>query len=136
MAYLIKIIIAVSIIVLASELSKRSTTLASILLAMPIVLFASFTIIWEETKNAQKIADITYETVLFILPVIPFLFLLSPSVDSISTTFNFLRSNFDLCKKRAGSPMVKIGILKFSQDLEQAIFIIRSGPIPEGSPGE
>jgi hypothetical protein len=32
--------------------------------------------------------------------------------------------------------MVKIGILKFSQDLEQAIFIIRSGPIPEGSPGE
>ena len=77
MAYLIKIIIAVSIIVLASELSKRSTTLASILLAMPIVLFASFTIIWEDTKNAQKIADITYETVLFILPVIPFLFLLS-----------------------------------------------------------
>ena len=54
MSYLIKIIIAVSIIVLASELSKRSTTLASILLAMPIVLFASFTIIWEETKNAQK----------------------------------------------------------------------------------
>ncbi len=77
MSYLIKTIIAVSIIVLASELSKKSTTLASMLLAMPIVLFASFTIIWEETKNAQKIADITYETVLFILPVIPFLFLLS-----------------------------------------------------------
>jgi uncharacterized membrane protein len=77
MAYVIKIIIAVAVIVLASELSKRSTTLASILLAMPVVLFASFTIIWEETKNAQKIADITYETVLFILPVIPFLFLLS-----------------------------------------------------------
>ena len=61
MAYVIKIIIAVAVIVLASELSKRSTTLASILLAMPVVLFASFTIIWEETKNAQKIADITYE---------------------------------------------------------------------------
>ena len=77
MSYIIKIIIAVSIIILASELSKKSTTLASILLAMPIVLFVSFTLIWEESKDAQKIADITYETVLFILPVLPFLFLLS-----------------------------------------------------------
>ena len=53
MTYLIKIIIAVSIIVLASELSKRSTTLASILLAMPIVLFASFTIIGRVGKGIQ-----------------------------------------------------------------------------------
>ena len=77
MPYLIKIIIAVAIIVAATELSKRSTTLAAILLAMPIVLFASFTIIWEESKDANKIAALTYETVLFILPVVPFLFLLS-----------------------------------------------------------
>ena len=77
MPYLIKIIIAVAIIVAASELSKRSTTLAAILLAMPIVLFASFTIIWEESKDANKIAALTYETVIFILPVVPFLFLLS-----------------------------------------------------------
>ena len=77
MPYLIKIIIAVAIIVAATELSKRSTTLAAILLAMPIVLFASFTIIWEESQDANKIAALTYETVLFILPVVPFLFLLS-----------------------------------------------------------
>ena len=77
MPYLIKIIIAVAIIVAATELSKRSTTLAAILLAMPIVLFASFTIIWEESKDANKIAALTYETVIFILPVVPFLFLLS-----------------------------------------------------------
>ena len=47
-----------------------------------------------------------------------------------------IRSNFDLFEKRVGSPTDKIGILKFSQDLEQAICIMRSGPIPEGSPGE
>ena len=77
MPYLIKIIIAVAIIVASTELSKRSTTLAAILLAMPIVLFSSFTIIWEESQDANKIAVLTYETVLFILPVVPFLFLLS-----------------------------------------------------------
>ena|SRR5210317_374716 len=77
MPYLLKIIIAVAIIVAASELSKKSVTLAAILLAMPIVLFSSFTIIWEESHDAQKIATLTHETVLFILPVIPFLFLLS-----------------------------------------------------------
>ena len=73
MPYLLKIIIAVAIIVAASELSKKSVTLAAILLAMPIVLFASFTIIWEESHDVQKIATLTHETVLFILPVIPFL---------------------------------------------------------------
>jgi|TARA_B100000768_G_scaffold175256_1_gene186468 hypothetical protein len=77
MSILLKIIIAVSIIIAATELSKKSTTLAAILLAMPIVLFVSFTLIWEESKDSQKIALLTHETLLFILPVIPFLFLLS-----------------------------------------------------------
>ena len=62
---------------IATELSKRSTTLAAILLAMPIVLFVSFTLIWEESKDANKIAMLTHETLMFILPVLPFLFLLS-----------------------------------------------------------
>jgi len=49
MAYLIKIIIAVTIIVAASELSKKNSSLAAILLGLPIVLFTSFTFIWEES---------------------------------------------------------------------------------------
>ena len=77
MSYLLKIIIAVAIIVAASELSKRSTSLAAILLAMPIVLFASFIIVWEETHDQIKIASLAYETFIFILGVIPFLFLLA-----------------------------------------------------------
>jgi hypothetical protein len=77
MSILLKIFIAVSIIILATELSKKNTTLAAILLAMPIVLFVSFTLIWEESKDSQKIALLTHETLMFILPVIPFLFLLS-----------------------------------------------------------
>ena len=61
MAYLIKIIIAVAIIVAASELSKKNSSLAAILLGLPIVLFTSFTFIWEESKDINKISLLTQE---------------------------------------------------------------------------
>ena len=77
MAYLIKIIIAVAIIVAASELSKKSTSLAAILLGLPIVLFTSFTFIWEESRDINKITLLTQETVIILLAGIPFLFLLT-----------------------------------------------------------
>ena len=77
MAYLIKIIIAVAIIVAASELSKKSTSLAAILLGLPIVLFTSFTFIWEESRDINKISLLTQETVIILLAGIPFLFLLT-----------------------------------------------------------
>ena len=77
MAYLIKIIIAVSIIVAASELSKKNSSLAAILLGLPIVLFTSFTFIWEESKDINKISLLTQETVIILLAGLPFLFLLT-----------------------------------------------------------
>ena len=51
MFYLLKIIIALVVIIGATELSKKNTTLAAILLAMPIIFFVSFTLIWEESKD-------------------------------------------------------------------------------------
>lgn len=77
MVFIIKTVIAVAIILIASELSKKSTTLAAMLLAMPIVLFISFALIYQEHKDNIKIAQLTHETVLYILPVLPFLYFLS-----------------------------------------------------------
>jgi predicted neutral ceramidase superfamily lipid hydrolase len=51
MFYLLKIVIALVVIIGATELSKKNTTLAAILLAMPIIFFVSFTLIWEESKG-------------------------------------------------------------------------------------
>ena len=76
MSYIIKIIIAVAIIVAASELSKKSTSLAAILLGLPIVRFTSFTFIWEESHDINKISLLTQQTVIIVLAGIPFLFLL------------------------------------------------------------
>ena len=77
MAYIIKIIIAVAIIVAATELSKKNSSFAAILLGLPIVLFTSFTFIWEESKDINKISLLTYETVIILLAGLPFLFLLT-----------------------------------------------------------
>ena len=46
MFYVLKIIIALVVIIGATELSKKNTSLAAILLAMPIIFFVSFTLIW------------------------------------------------------------------------------------------
>jgi hypothetical protein len=50
MVYLIKIIIAVLVIVLVTELSKKDTKLAALLLALPIISFTAYTMIWFESK--------------------------------------------------------------------------------------
>ena len=77
MFFITKTIIALAVILGATELSKRNTTLAAILLAMPIVLFISYTFVYIQSKDIQKVASLSHETILFILPVIPFLFLFS-----------------------------------------------------------
>jgi uncharacterized membrane protein YoaK (UPF0700 family) len=82
MFYLLKIVIALIVIIGATELSKKNTTLAAILLAMPIIFFVSFTLIWEESKDRSLISGLIQETTMYILPVIPFLFLFSFLVKS------------------------------------------------------
>jgi len=82
MFYLLKIVIALVVIIGATELSKKNTTLAAILLAMPIIFFVSFTLIWEESKDRSLISGLIQETTMYILPVIPFLFLFSFLVKS------------------------------------------------------
>ena len=51
MAYLIKIIVATLVIVLVTELSKKDTKLAALLLALPIISFTAYTMIWFESKE-------------------------------------------------------------------------------------
>ena len=82
MFYLLKIIIALVVIIGVTELSKKNTTLAALLLAMHIIFFVSFTLIWEESKDRNLISGLILETTMYILPVIPFLFLFSFLVKS------------------------------------------------------
>ena len=77
MVYLIKIIIAVLVIVLVTEVSKKDTKIAALLLALPIISFTAYTIIWFESKDTEKIAKLANENYIYVLPVLPILPLFS-----------------------------------------------------------
>ena len=77
MAYLIKIIVATLVIVLVTELSKKDTKLAALLLALPIISFTAYTMIWFESKDVDRIAQLANENFIYLLPVMPVLPLFS-----------------------------------------------------------
>ena len=77
MAYLIKIIVATLVIVLVTELSKKDTKLAALLLALPIISFTAYTMIWFESKDTDRIAKLANENFIYVLPVMPVLPLFS-----------------------------------------------------------
>lgn len=77
MIYFIKIVIAVLVIVLVTELSKKDTKIAALLLALPIISFTAYTMIWFESKDTDKIAKLANENFIYVLPVMPVLPLLS-----------------------------------------------------------
>ena len=77
MLFIIKTVLSVLIIVSVTELSKKDTNLGAIILALPIVSFTSYTILWFETKNTEMIADLAKNNFLYVLPVIPALPLFS-----------------------------------------------------------
>lgn len=77
MLLLFKTLLSVIIIVSVTELSKKDTTVGAMILALPIVSFVSYTILWFETKNIELIADLAKNNFLYVLPVIPALPLFS-----------------------------------------------------------
>ena len=73
----IKTLISALIIVLVVEASKRSSTLAALLLALPIVSVMSFVWLYVQTQDKVMISDLSYETFWFVLPTLPMFLLLS-----------------------------------------------------------
>ncbi len=71
MLYLLKILISALVITGASELARRSTGLAALLLALPIVSLLTFTWVWIEQRDPQQIARLSIETFWYVLPTLP-----------------------------------------------------------------
>lgn len=77
MLYAIKVFVSALIIALVNEVSKRSSTLAALLLALPIVSVIAFTWEWAETNDAERIASLSVETFWFVLPTLPMFLVLA-----------------------------------------------------------
>ena len=82
MLSLIQIVKAVTsglIILIATEVSNRSTILAALIIALPLVSIISLTWVWIETKDVSKISALSSQIFWFVLPSLP-MFLIIPTL--------------------------------------------------------
>jgi uncharacterized membrane protein (GlpM family) len=78
MAWLItKYLITTSLVVLISEVAKRSDKLGGLIAALPIVTILTLTWLYIEKQPTEKIANHAYYTFWYVIPTLP-MFLLFP----------------------------------------------------------
>lgn len=71
-----KFSVTAAIIVIVSEIAKRSTTFASLTISLPLSSLLAFFWIYWETKDANKVASMAREIPWLILPSLVFFFAL------------------------------------------------------------
>lgn len=86
--YILKLLISSLIIVVATEISKRSTVLSAIIIALPLVSLLTFSWIYIESKDVLKIAKLSIEILYFGLATVP-LFLVLPFLLKSGYSFTF-----------------------------------------------
>tara|TARA_Y100001970_G_scaffold177506_1_gene216303 strand:- start:17972 stop:18322 length:351 start_codon:yes stop_codon:yes gene_type:complete len=74
--YFIKIIITALIIVLVSEVAKKSTFLGAIIISIPLTSLLAFIWLYFDTKDYQKVIDLSYGTILLTIPSFAFFIIL------------------------------------------------------------
>jgi hypothetical protein len=99
MLYLVKTLIAALVIIIVSEVSKRSSMLAAFLLALPIISITAFVWIYVESKDKLRIAEISKETFWYVIPTLPMFILLSWM---LRNDYNFYLALFICCILTAG----------------------------------
>lgn len=70
--YALKVVISAFLIVLVSEISKRSTLLGSIFASLPLVSFIAILWIWLETKDTKQISALSGDIFWLVLPSLLF----------------------------------------------------------------
>ena len=99
MLYLVKTLIAALVIIIVSEVSKRSSMLAAFLLALPIISITAFVWIYVESKDKLRIAEISNETFWYVIPTLPMFILLSWM---LRNDYDFYLALFICCILTAG----------------------------------
>jgi hypothetical protein len=94
MLYFVKIFTSALIIFAVSELSKKSSFAASLLISLPLISIISLSWIYFEQKDAQKIIGMSYEIFWLVIPSLSF-FLFLPLL--LKNGINFYLSLFCSC---------------------------------------
>ena len=73
---IIKTLLTAIIVVVVSEISKRSSLLGGLIVSIPLTTFLALIWLYWETKNINKVIDLTNSTLLMIIPSLSFFFFL------------------------------------------------------------
>jgi hypothetical protein len=77
MIYVIKILLSAVMIVLVTEVAKRSGYAGGLIKSLPLISIMSFVLLYLETTDRAKVANLSMGTFWFVLPTLP-TFLLFP----------------------------------------------------------
>ena len=70
--YIIKTFITALVVVLVAEIAKRSTLLAGLIVSIPLTTFLAFIWLYWETKDIQKVINLSNATLLMVIPSLSF----------------------------------------------------------------
>lgn len=76
MQVLINTIVSAVVIALSAELSKKSNVLSALLISLPMSSILLLSIIYFRTNDVQKVSEISYSILWFILPSLIFFIIL------------------------------------------------------------
>ena len=74
--YLIKLILSAAIIVVVSEVAKRSTLIAATVASLPLVTILSLIWLYIDTKDLEKISELSMSIFWLVIPSLSFLLIL------------------------------------------------------------
>ena len=108
--YLVKLIITALVVVVVSEIAKKSTFIGAIIISIPLTSLLAFIWLYVDTKDYQKVIDLSYGTILLSIPSFAFLiilplllkfkynFIISIIISIIGTAFIYIVFTFILKK--------------------------------------
>ena len=88
MYLILKTLISAVIIVAVSEIAKRYTWTAAIIVSLPLTSLLAFVWLYWDTKDAQKVIELSYSTIVMSLPSFIF-FIILPLLLKLKQNFIF-----------------------------------------------
>ena len=89
MTYLfIKTLLTLVVIITVTEIAKKSSLLAALLISLPLTSILAFIWIYWDTKNIQKIIDLSFNTIIMVIPSFIF-FITLPIMLKLKINFTF-----------------------------------------------
>ena len=74
--YFIKTLITALIIIIVSEVAKKSSFLGALIISIPLTSLLAFIWLYFDTKDYQKVIDLSYGTILLSVPSFAFFIIL------------------------------------------------------------